>query len=91
MPDIDRTQVVIETEIDDRKAAKKIDDLEKKLDKLEEPRTIDLKADYDRVFSKLQQELASVNQRISDMFKKSWYFSRPTIFYIGRSWLQIRL
>ena len=71
MPDIDRTQVVIETEIDDRKAAKKIDDLEKKLDKLEEPRTIDLNADYDRVFSKLQQELASVNQRISDMFKKS--------------------
>ena len=71
MPDIDRTQVVIETSIDSSKSDKKLDALEKKLNSLEKPRTINLNSSFEDITKSLQEELAGVNQKISDLFKHS--------------------
>lgn len=67
LPDISRTQVTIETSIDAKDANKQIDDLEKKLDKLEEPKTINL--DFDKATEFLRNELAAVNQKVAQLFK----------------------
>ena len=67
MPEIDRTQIAIETTIDNSQAEKKIDDLNRDLDKLEQPRKVDI--DVSDIIKKLNDELTSVNRQMADLFR----------------------
>lgn len=71
MPEVDRTQVVIETNIDSNEANKKIDELERKLKNLEKPKEINLNANFDKVAEYLRDQLGLVNHQISELFKHS--------------------
>ena len=66
MPDVDRTQVVIETTLDDREADKKIEQLERKLNNLQEARDINISFDVDKAIQALQRKIREVNVQITE-------------------------
>ena len=65
--EVDRTQVAIETQIDDSQALKKIDKLEQKLDGLEKPRSLDF--NMDNVLDSLDKQIQSVLKQINEDFR----------------------
>ena len=66
MAEIDRTQVVIETTLDDREADKKIEQLERKLNNLQETRDINISFDVDKAIQALQRKIREVNLQITE-------------------------
>lgn len=67
MPEIDRTEVVIETELETNQANDEIDKLESRLNDLQRNREV--KLTFDVVSDTLRQQLQSINDQLNSLFK----------------------